>query len=431
MSQSQLLQNLNIICSSNSETQKRGLDCLISTSIIQPENILSSLNEIKLLLTTLCITNHPQFGSISYILLALSNSINSLSDQIKEDHICHLISISQVVAYSFLHTTPDDYAFGPQLFSYVSSLSQLFQGSHNSKRLTLNVFLKIIEHCKSGFAPYASLLPILISNFQTVISILTTCNSTYYPKIAEPLELSDMDVVYFFVSLWTVAMHDLSEKPSAIQALLAHSKTIAALSSIKITDILLCDLTSPTKDSSIIKSSLNNQSEFSEPCQFLLMCCHALKSQKNDIKQKSMQFLPVLTETMEQHQTRLLNSIKELLKEEEEAKTQKIYMVHRTTAEVTQKKGRQLKWKQFDLILVDEAKILLWTTSKSLLKDGSALHMSDLTEPKIIPKGTKEIDRDNVIRILTKKGNEYLISFKNEKEAKQWLNMIQELIAEF
>ena len=105
-------------------------------------------------------------------------------------------------------------------------------------------------------------------------------------------------------------------------------------------------------------------------------------------------------------------------------------MVHRTTAEVTQKKGRQLKWKQFDLILADEAKILLWTTSKSLLKDGSALHMSDLLETKIVPKNTKEIDRENVIRITTKKSNEYLISFKNEKEAKQWQTMILELMAE-
>lgn len=434
MSNSQLLQNLNIICSFDGETQKRGLDCLISTSVIQPEIILSSLNEIKLLLTTLCITNNPRFGSISSILLALSNSVNSLSDQIKEEHICHLISISQVVAYSFLHTTPDDYAFGPQLFLYVNSLLQLFQGIHNSKRLTLTVFLKIIEHCKSGFAPYASLLPILTTNFQTVISLLITCNTVYYPKIAEPLELSDMNVVYFFVALWTAAMHDISEKPSAIQALLAHSKTIATLSSMKITSILLSDSSLTTKiDSSIIKTNSNTKpdsSDFSEPCKFLLLCCHALKSQRSDIKQKSMEFMPVLIETMERQQAQTLNALKELMKEEEEAKTQKIYMVHRTTAEVTQKKGRQLKWKQFDLILADEAKILLWTTSKSLLKDGSALHMSDLLETKIVPKNTKDIDRVNVIRINTQKGNEYLISFKNEKEAKQWQTMIHELMNE-
>ena len=310
MTQSQLLQNLNIICSSDKETQKRGLDCLISTSIIQPQNILSSLNEIKLLLTTFCIDNNPQFGAISSILLALSNSINSLSDQIKEDQLCHLISISQVAAYSFLHTTPDDYAFGPQLFSYVSSLSQLFQGNNNSKRLSLTVFLKIIEHCKSGFAPYASLLPILIENFQTVISILTSCNSVYYPKIAEPLESSDMDVVYYFVALWTVAMKDLAEKPSAIQALLAHLKTIAYLSSMKITTILLSDNSTPNK----VDANSNNSdlSEFSEPCQFLLMCCYSLDSQKVDIKQQSEQFLPILLENMKRHQTNSVKALEEL-----------------------------------------------------------------------------------------------------------------------
>lgn len=420
MSQTQLLQNLSTICSQDSETQRRGLNCLVLTSIIQPQIILSGLNEIKLLLTSLCITKNPKWGSISSILLALTNTVNNLSDQIKEEQICNLISISQFVAYSFLHTTPNDYAFGPHLFSYVTVLSNLFQDSSNTKRLSLNVFLQIIEHCLIGFVPYASLLPILINNFQTVISLLTSCSPSYYTKIAEPLESSDMEIVYFFVSLWTVAMHDLAEKPSAIQALLAHSKTIASLSSMKITSILLSD-----------GSKLNSSSDFSEPCQFLLMCCHAIHLQKSDIKQKSDQFMPILIETMNRRQKHSIELLEEMLKEEEEAKTQKVYMIHRTTAEVTQKKGRQLKWKQFDLILADEAKILLWTTSKSLLKDGVGLHMSDLLDPKIVPKNTKEFDRDNIIRINTKKGNEYLISFKNEKEARQWQNMIHELLAEF
>ncbi|OHT17417.1 hypothetical protein TRFO_12373 [Tritrichomonas foetus] len=398
MSQKQLLQYLNFICSPDEDTQRRGMTCLISTSVLQPQIILSGMNEIKLLITSLCVSKSPKWGTISSILLALTNTIKCVPDQI-QDQMCTLISISKEITYSFLHSTSLDHAFRPHLFPFVNAISKAFQ---SGVTLNIEIFLKISEHCSIGFAPFASFLPVITSNLKTVINLISSCDSQYYPKLADPIESPDIDVTFFYVSIWAISMKTLINRPSAIQILMKHTKQLMELSN--------CE-----------------DAMFHEPCQFLLFCCRALQSQHEEIKQKSNLLLPILMDRLKFRENLVYKAIESQMKETQEKP--KTFMVQRTVVEVLQKKGRNSKWKQFELILADEAKILLWTTHKNLLREGVALHMKDITEVKIIPNNRKEVDRDNVIKINTHKKEEYLIAFKTQQETIQWQNLIHALLA--
>ena len=424
MLRSQLLDNLNTICSEDENSRNRGIKFFISTSITNPDVIISGLNEIKLFITSLSVTKNPRWGTISYILLALTNAIKNISEnEITPTEICQLISISQIITYRYLHTTPDYYAYNPYMYSFSRALMDIFSTqSGHEKLLHPKVLLKICEHSEIGFISYASFLPLLLANINSIIQFLSTCDSSFYPKFTAPLESPKLEVVFYFTAVWIGAIKELSLRPSAIQTILDHSKTLADLASIQISpELLTLDIPTSLPDS----KNTDPYAYFVLACQFLLLCCHSIDKQnlQKKISTFSELLLPALVDSIHRHQELLNKDLEQRMKEDTATKNETVFMIQRTTAEVALKKGRQIKFKQFELVLLDEAKILMWTTNKSLMKEGGAIPIKEIAEKQIVTSG-----KPNTIDIVTKSHNEYLISFRSAQEAGQWSSLIDKLL---
>jgi hypothetical protein len=72
---------------------------------------------------------------------------------------------------------------------------------------------------------------------------------------------------------------------------------------------------------------------------------------------------------------------------------------------------------------LEELRVLCWSAFESVLKGGAAVEFSDISEVKLTDEGTKELDRENVMKLVTKKG-EFAFAFKTYQEASDWAIML-------
>lgn len=396
MSESSIFINhLNFICSSNKSTSYRSLNFILNMSLLNPSVIISNIDAIKLLISTLSHSREPNWGTISSIIIALSNAV-SICSGIQQETMVKLINISYEITNSFLHTTSIDYVFRPHMFPFIDTI---FQKINNGEiKMSLDILLAISDHCSIGFLPYVTFIPVLLASFQQIESIVLDCDATYYDRLTMPIESPDIEVVFFYISLWVIVIKDLITRPRLIQSLMRHSKTLLEYSE--------------SSDSALSKTS-----------RFLLDCVKALTPQISEVKRISEENRTKLLTLLEKrmaYKNELLG--KELMKPKNNQKT---YFLFRTTGEVFMKKGK--KWKQYEIVIVEEARIFMWSDNKSRLHDGVAIHKSEIKDVILCPQKSKEYDKENIIKINMKKGVEYLISFKTYKEASQWRELIDEM----
>ncbi|KAH0788222.1 hypothetical protein GPJ56_007850 [Histomonas meleagridis] len=394
---SNLKQFLGFICSNDQDVRDRSAKFLITTSILHPEIIISNIQEIHFLILTHCHTNEPNWGTISSIIMALTNAI-FLSSTLTQETLVLLIKISYDITHSFLHTTSPDHFFRPHMYPFIDAIEQKIQ---NGFKMNLDILLAICDHCAIGFAPYTTMIPILFKKFDEIEQIILTCDASYYQRLTAPIESPEIEIVFFFISMWVIIIKDLITRPRLIQALMRHSKQLLELS----------NSVDPT---------------MSKPAQFLLDCVKALSPQVGEIKRISEEMRPQLLNLIEIRMNSNIDEITARIKKSKEKP--KVYSVYRANAKVLSKKGRKTSWKSYELVLIEEANILMWTDNKAQLHDGTAVHMTEIMNAVVLPPGKKEMDKENVIKFDTKKGAEYAISFKTHQEAIQWHTLISKLL---
>ena len=98
---------LNFICSSNESAKDRAINFILNMSITNPSLIITNIDAIELLISTLSHSREPDWGTISSIIIVLSNAI-SISNNIGQETIVKLIDISYQITNSFIHTTTID-----------------------------------------------------------------------------------------------------------------------------------------------------------------------------------------------------------------------------------------------------------------------------------------------------------------------------------
>ena len=250
---------LNFICSSNESAKDRAINFILNMSITNPSLIITNIDAIELLISTLSHSREPDWGTISSIIIVLSNAI-SISNNIGQETIVKLIDISYQITNSFIHTTTIDYGFRPHMFPFIDTIFQKF--NKRIIKMNLEILLAISDHCSIGFVPYVTFIPILLDSFEQIEQIVLDCDATYYDRLTMPIESPDIEIVFFYISMWVIVIKDLITRPRLIQSLMRHSKTVLELSE--------------SADSAISKTS-----------RFLLDCVKALSPQISEVKRIS------------------------------------------------------------------------------------------------------------------------------------------------
>jgi hypothetical protein len=85
----------------------------------------------------------------------------------------------------------------------------------------------------------------------------------------------------------------------------------------------------------------------------------------------------------------------------------------RADVEVLQKKKQ---WALMKLIMLEEVKLISWSACDDITKGGAVLEFSDISHIAVTDAGKKEADKENVVKIMSKRG-EFCIAFKTFQKA--------------
>jgi hypothetical protein len=85
---------------------------------------------------------------------------------------------------------------------------------------------------------------------------------------------------------------------------------------------------------------------------------------------------------------------------------------------------KKRKWAPRTLLLLEEVGIVAWSTAENIMNEGTALEFTDITHVQVTEQGMKESDRENMLKIGSKKG-EFFIAFQNHSDALTWASMLR------
>lgn len=393
-----LIDYLGLICSDVDQISERGCQMFLVKSITNPEAILQSISEIKIVISSLCAFNHPKWASVSFVLLAISNAVR-LTENIPTETLISLINLSQLISNAYIRTTSSDSIFVPNMYPFIQAMN-----SRQNMQLNIDLLLAISDHCTTGFIDSVSLVPALVSHFDQIYEIVGTCDQSHYSKLCDPISSSDLDVILFYTTLWACLMYALLESPAALQAVSKHANQLLNLIN-------------------------QNEPPFLAPAQFLIDCIKSSINERPALKQDAYnhfgQFKTVLIAA---HNS--LNPVEVEEPEKFEAPVAKApeYIVHKTKVEVFTKKVMKSKWSVMTLMLDEETKIVMWSENENIISKGCAVHISDINSVAVVD-GTKEkkkIDKQFLLRLTLKDATVLNFAFNSSNEANQWKNVVQQ-----
>jgi hypothetical protein len=253
------------------------------------------------------------------------------------------------------------------------------------------VVLAIADHAVVGFLPNASLVCILTERFRLVVPLVGgSLQIANYVTLAAPLTRTDqVDDVLFFVALWAALLDQVVKRPLAARAL-------------------------ATKFRSLLE--LSEKPGCQQATAQLLF--RFISANARDRQQIALESKGVVDDAITPVRQRLPS---------QRAYTQPVRTLkvgtRRADVEVLQKKKR---WTLMKLIMLEEVKLISWSACDDVTKGGTVLEFSDISHIAVTDAGKKEADKENVIKIISKKG-EFCIAFKTFQEAGDWAMMIKQI----
>ena len=395
---SEIIDMLSLLCSSDGGVRRNSSAAFISLSFTHPEIIIDKINEIKLVLISLCATSTPCWATVSSIMFVISNAINlhpiSLRTKLPD-----FIEISRIITKAAFNQNNNVERFQPILSYYSQSIIKNYNSSF---QVTKEIILSISEHCLLGFLPYSSLIQLLVEKFQQVVIIAKEMGNDDLMKLAKPLSCTENMIIKFYLTLWVNLMASLMLNPFAVEAIRTQALKLISLSKNYEDAKILVNI---SKASPKEKAALNK-----------------------DIKKYAERSLSKLKSAQEAHTKAEVTTFK---KEVPKAGMSTRFELHITEVSILlqksiPKKLKSKKWLEcLELRLVEEASILFW--KKKNHYKATALQCSDIDNISLIQQSKSDCDKENVIMIQTISTKHYIfISFQNYELATQWLNLIKQ-----
>ena len=389
---------LSLMASSDPRILLNSSDLFYDFSFKHPIIVCKSLNEVELLIISICSSNDPHWGVISSILFGLSHVISQVPKILKKRfHTFVKISnqISRTFLSSYRHTS---YNF-PIQYNYIESIINNYDLSW---KLSKKSFFYITENCMIGQICKLSYLQILINKFEDVLAMVMKFEYDELMIIVKPISSPDKSVMQFYLTLWLCIMIDKIDDAVAIRVLRTQSEALLKIKKNK-------DRFQPAADFlfDIIKTPLKCQKE--------------MASKGKEISEKILALLKTSPEEIEQEE------------DEHKETTNKVEthsQIFKTQVSVLYNKLVSKKWKdKMELRLVEEASILYWAKNEISFSKGVAIQCSDIEVLTLTPPGETEFDRENVMKIQLRSNKiVYYLAFQSYQHANQWNVLIQGMI---
>lgn len=401
----ELLDVLSLLCSEDSSIRRSASSAFVSLSFAQPEQLTSSVSEIKLVILSLCATPLPFWGTISSVVFALANAINLHPASLRASLIDY-IEISKIVTRTAFAQCGDNDRF-PQILSYYAQ--SLIKNYGSGFQITREIILSVSAHCLLGFLPCSSLVQLLVVKFQQVLIIAKEMGNDDLMELAKPLACADEMIINFYLALWVNLMASLLENPFAVQAIRTQSLALFSLTkSHEDAKVLVNIFKASPKEKAALSSDIRNYAEA------------ALRKLK--VSRKKSEIATFKKDAPKQG----MSSHFEIHIAEVSVLVQK----------AIPKKLKSKKWTDGQEVrLVEEASILFWRKKNGY--KATALQCSDIENVSLLQKsGDKgagkqeskiDCDVENVIMIQTLSSKQFVfLEFQNYELANQWINLIKQ-----
>ncbi|KAH0790440.1 hypothetical protein GPJ56_005736 [Histomonas meleagridis] len=399
--ENEIFEILSLMVSPDPNISNNSSNLFIAISFIHPDLIIQNLDQIQLIILSLCSSPDPLWGTISSIFFGLSNAIN-LRTQSLPACFLKLIEISYDVTKVSLSTATDPQCFYPHLCILTETIINCYDSSFE---ITKDIFIAITDHCMLGFTSYSPLIQVLIDKFQQIVTIAQDLDPNDLSKISNPLLSHDKTVAHFYITLWSNLMIKMIDNPIAVQALRRQA-------------------------TGLIYHSRKHE-PYQEAAKFLL-----------DITRSSSDDRPRLQKGSRSIAERVLNELKSYRKRTKQTefksnhnqKHQKSltqFTVHKAQVAVNTHKGHgklsPKNWKEnLELRLVEEAGILFWSKAENMLHKGVAVQCSDIENLSLIRESQTECEKENVIKVQMNSKVCYFLAFASYQMANQWQNLIKQ-----
>lgn len=388
---------LSLMASSDPNILLTASDLFIEFSFKDPNTVFKYLDEVELLLISICSSNAQRWCVVSSILFGLSHVVNQIPTTLKK-RLHTFIRISHQISQAFLSSySHSSYNF-PIQFYFVEAILNNFD---KSWKLSKTSFLQITENCTIGSVCKTTFLHLLILKFEDVLEMALKFEYDELMLTVQHISSPDKNVMRFYLTLWVCLMVEKIEDSVAIRVLRTQSE---ALLKIK-----------------------KNPDDYQVAAEYLFDIVKTpLKCQK-DMVLKGMEIKEKVCNLLKTSQESSHHENYNYKKQSNKSDTHS--QIFKTQVSVLYNKLVSKKWRdKMELRLVEEASILYWAKNEVTFSKGVAIQCSDIEELVILPK-KKDLERENVIKIQLRSDKKavYYLAFQSADEAKQWSVLIQNM----
>lgn len=384
---------LNLFYSPNERVRTRACKYLFSIAFTDPKSVVTHIPEIHLLISSLCSASVLPWGTITSLCNAISIAVN-VTREVTDAVFADLVEISYEVTQT-VFTANNESEYNAAILWPIADVIVAF---YKPSKISIDLFLAITDHCVLGFLPQASLIRILVDRFPHHIEPLDNLPSETYEKLAKPLSSQDDQIVQFYLVLWTWMMKTMTDRPIVVRALATQADRLVLLM---------------------------GKREFSELARVLVDCIRLSPIDKREVgklaAEKCERAINRLKGT-QSFDSKRRNS--EYLNTSKDTKSYSCLTTNGEIQSMTKGIGKRKKWNKRHLVLLEEAGVLFWSTAPNLMQKGGAFHLSEIRDWALLPEGSKEQGKENVMRILTRTKEEILIAFQSYNIANTWKNAI-------
>lgn len=390
---------LSCFSCSDAQIKETARTCLRAHSYLSPNMYISGFDMLDVTVTSLCASEDPQWGHINDLMLFMSTALTLNTEKLEPALAFKLINLSKIITETVMKAPKTQLLYLPDLYDYASAIIHCFDCEYFA--LDIDIVLALADHAAVGFLQRSTLIPIVMDRFQEVADIVSDCGDrNVYERLTNPFGSVDDDAVVFFLSLWAAMVKQVLESPIAIHALSTKFH-------------LLMDLAAAPGQKQAAAALLSR-------------CIAATEDDKSDLIERGGN---VVNHVFGFIRRRRPSELRTVAVAKPEVKSQQhTIKTGKAAVEVMDnksKRGKKKEWSAVTLFLLEEAKLLCWSKGDVVFKNGEALTFSDLTA--IESDAKKEAERDNVIKLITKKGD-FFIAFKNYPELVQWTNMLSQMM---
>jgi hypothetical protein len=382
MDESRVVLNcLSFVLSEDSASRHNALLCLKAEAFLQPRLIFARLDELECILTGLCASPTPLWGTVNSLFDIVATALLNNTDNHDSATAVQLIGMSQLITEIFFSGPR---SIQPDLFPFAAGLISAFNSDFFL--VDLSVILAIADHCVVGYLPHSSLVSILMERFVFVLPIiiknLAICGS---PRLAAPLGCPGQED--FFLTVWAALLEHIAENPLALRAIAKQFQPLLALA--------------------------DRPGHRQRAANLLLRFLAAHPQERQKLAAEGREIVDAAI-----HGTTQRQPAKRLSFEPKKQQS----AICRASVEVLLKKKR---WAPRTLVLIEEVGLVAWSAAENIMEDGMALEFADITHVQVTEQGMREGDRENVLRIASKRG-EFFLAFQNHADALDWAAMLRQ-----